>query len=333
MSKSQKSILQVVVFLLIAAGLIYWQYTALDEAQLAEIKLAFSQTKWHYLFIALMVGMASHIVRALRWRMLLQAAGSEVRMSSTTVAILLGYLVNALIPRMGEIVRCTTLVKTDDAPFEKSLGTVISERVFDTFSLLLLFIIIFISEYSILAAYGSSLWQQFVYDAAGGLQIVKFVIIIGVGLLMLLLFIFIFKKIKRSKVGLFIQNMIVGLQSIFKMRKKGVFLFYSVLMWILYVLMVWVAIKAVPNTAHLGLMAAAAITAFGSIAIIFTPGGIGAYPPIAATILTFYGVSFAAGTALGWVAWTMQTVVVLVLGLISLVILPMVKKKREMAHE
>lgn len=329
MNTSSKKWLQLVVLLCIATALIYWQYQQLSPEQWTEIKNSLSQTRWSYLFVALLVGFLSHLFRALRWRLLLQTAGYSLRIATTTSAVLLAYLSNTLIPRLGEVVRCTSLTKTEKVPFEKSLGTVISERVFDVLSLLVLFLLVFGMEYQRLAAYGQTLITSFFYDENGDFKTMKLLLLLLLILCGVVLFWWLIKKSKFQKLQQLFQNLLEGLKSIFKLKKKFLFLFYSVCMWFLYVAMVYIALKAVPDTAHLSWTVAMAITAFGSIAIMLTPGGIGAYPPIAAAILFLFDIGTTAGLALGWVSWTMQTVVVLILGIFALLYLSFVNSTQK----
>lgn len=333
MNASKKSIIQVVVFFLIAFGLIYWQYQSMTGTQIQEIKLAIRDTKWAYLFYAIIVGFLSHLMRALRWRMLLQASGIRPRVKSTTIAVLLGYLANTLIPRLGEIIRCSTMTKTEGVPFEQSIGTVISERLFDVLSLLILFLLVFALEYDTLSVYGSNLLSRFFYDELGALKTGKLLGLAALLFVGVIMIIVVFKKMKNNKLKAILQNGLAGLRSIFQVRNKFLFLLYTICMWMLYVLMVYVAFRAVSATEHLGWIPAMAVTAFGSIAIIFTPGGIGAYPPVAAAILSFYQVEAASGIAAGWVSWTMQTAVVIILGLLALAALSFISPHKPKEYE
>lgn len=311
-----KRSLQMAVVLVLAISLIYWQYTALSPTELAEIKAALEATRWSYLFYAILIGLASHLVRALRWRLLLSRVGHQVSARNTTLAVLSGYLANTLVPRLGEVIRCSSLTRTDAVPFEKSLGTVISERIFDALCLLLIFVLIFALEYHLLADYGFELVQQFLYED-GALKAGKIILLIGLALLGIILVLVVIRNVKNPKLKALVSNMLQGLKSILTLKQKTLFLAYTVAMWFLYVAMVFVALKAVPQTEHLGWMPALAVTAVGSIAIIFTPGGIGAYPPIAAGILALYGIEYSSGLATGWVSWLMQTITVLVLGILA----------------
>lgn len=315
-----KRSLQMAVVLILAISLIYWQYSSLSPSELGDIKAALKSTRWSYLVYAIGIGLASHLMRALRWRLLLERTGHIVSVRHTTLAVLSGYLANTLVPRLGEVIRCSSLTRSDAVPFEKSLGTVISERIFDTICLLLIFVLIFALQYQLLADYGNGLVHQFLYED-GAPKTAKIILLLGFALLIVLLVFLLIRNVRHPKLKALLNNMLDGLKSIVTLRKKPLFLFYTALMWLLYVAMVLVALKAVPQTEHLGWMPALAVTAVGSIAIIFTPGGIGAYPPIAAGILALYGVEYTSGLATGWVSWSMQTITVLILGILAAAVL------------
>lgn len=319
---------QMSIFLLIAFGLIYWQYVTLDPQQIDDITASFEATRWHYIFLALIVGLLSHVFRALRWRIMLNHLGHPTSKATITAAVLMGYLTNLLIPRLGEVVKCTTLFKYNDVPIEKSLGSVVSERIFDVLSLFVLFFLVLFLEYNQVSSYAHELMRSF--EQKYNLSVEWWwliILIIGgiVGFFILKIFL---KKIISSRLGQYIQSFGQGIKSIITLPQRGQFIFYTAIIWMLYVVMVYVAMQAVPATQHLPFSVSMVLTAFGSIAIILTPGGIGAYPPIIAGLLMIYNIDYSYGLSAGWVSWLMQTVVVLILGIITLIYLPLSSKKQ-----
>lgn len=322
---SKKSIIQLFVFLLIAGGLIYWQYTSLDKQQLATIKESLQNAKWHYLFLAVIVGFLSHLFRALRWNQMLATIDIRPPIATTTVAVLLGYLANILIPRLGEIIRCTFLNRNTKAPFDKSIGSVIAERLFDTLTLLVVFFLILFVEYNTLIRFATEIGQGLL-DKMKAVNPLFWIIAIIILIICVILFFYFFKKIKSTVLGKIINHVVSGLKSIFLVKNKMLFLIYTILIWVCYITMTWLAFGAIGGTEHLGFGTAMAVTAFGSFAIILTPGGIGAYPPIVAAILAIYSIHYELGLAVGWFGWSMQTIVVLVLGLLAIIFTPFLKK-------
>ncbi|RQO32083.1 hypothetical protein DBR32_00265 [Taibaiella sp. KBW10] len=140
-------------------------------------------------------------------------------------------------------------------------------------------------------------------------------------------FIYLFKKIKTTKIGKMFKSLGEGITSVWRLKARGRFLLYTALIWLMYTLMVYIGYQALADTAHLNFASALAIIAFGSIGMIVTPGGIGTYPIIVSAVLLLFGISEGVGQAFGWICWSAQTVLVLVLGLASLILLPIINKK------
>jgi uncharacterized membrane protein YbhN (UPF0104 family) len=138
---------------------------------------------------------------------------------------------------------------------------------------------------------------------------------------------FIYRKIRHTKVGNFIKRMLDGLKTILHMKKKGLFLLYTLLIWLLYTTVAILGFYMLPGMERLGWLTGLSIVAFGSIAVIVTPGGLGAFPIVTSAVLFLYGIDKALGAAYGWVNWSMQTFIVILLGLFSLILLPIYNRK------
>ena len=92
--------------------------------------------------------------------------------------------------------------------------------------------------------------------------------------------------------------------------------------------MFYVAKFALPETAEIGFDIVIMGFVFGSLAIGFSNGGLGAYPFSIALIFSLYGISNDVGTAFGWLVWTSQTILTILLGLISYVLLPILNRNK-----
>lgn len=327
MMKKGKTVLQVSVFLAIAAGLIYWQFSAMTSEQLGEMGAALESVQYEYLIPVPFIAFLSHYFRAMRWQLMLKPIGIEIKNSNVIYAVLLGYLGNILLPRMGEVAKCSVLARYEKAPLDKLLGTIVSERIFDTLCLGLLFLLVFGIEYERLAHYGQELMHQYLYSSDGNFKYLTILILIGGLVVGLVIAYLIFQKIKTTKAGGMVQRVLQGVQSITKVQKRGLFGVYTIMIWTMYISLFYVVLLAVPATRDTGWAASMSVTSFGSIAMILTPGGIGAFPPICATILSFYEVPLAIGSAIGWLSWVVQTLSVLLLGLPVLALLPLSNKK------
>jgi hypothetical protein len=145
----------------------------------------------------------------------------------------------------------------------------------------------------------------------------------------ILLLVFVYKRNKNGKIGKFIKGLGEGVGSIIAMKKRYQFISYTILIWASYLSLIYIGFWALPATEHLGIGAALSVLVIGSIGIILTPGGIGAYPPLVQlTLFQLYMVKESFGLAFGWISWLAQTLIIILFGLISFLILPIYNKNR-----
>lgn len=239
------------------------------------------------------------------------------------MAVLVAYLVNLIVPRAGEIARATTISKYEHIPFEKAFGTIVSERVADAIMLLGIIGLAFIYQTELLSSY---LFKE--GDSSGNYT---WYFIGSLGILAIL-FVWIIRKSKHPlalKVQSFIYGLIQGVISIFKMKKKWAFIFHTVFIWVMYVLMFYVVTFALPETTHLAFGAIVVGFVVGGLSMALTNGGLGTYPVFVASALTLYGIDENPALAFGWIMWTAQTVMVLFFGGLSFLILPIYNKDED----
>jgi len=322
------SILQILFFLSLGLGLIYWRYTAMSDDSRSAMSQAFAQIKWWVLAPIAVVGFLSHYFRALRWKILLQTVDIHPSTSNTTFAVLIGYLANTVVPRLGEITKCTVLARYERIRPERALGTIIGERAFDTLSLLALIGLILILERS----QALTLWNLYLGNMLGNWSEWPWTLIfIAIGALVALFLALkgLLPRFRERKAGRIVFRLIEGVSAIWRLKNRSAFLLYSIAIWLMYILMVYLGYYALDATSHLSFRSAMAIVAFGSIGMIVTPGGVGAYPLIVAAVLSLYGINEGVGMAFGWICWGTQTVLILMLGIISLILLPIFNGKHK----
>ena len=236
--------------------------------------------------------------------------------------VMIAYLANLGIPRSGEFLRATALASYEDVPFEKGFGTIVTERVIDVVMLLIIIIIALVLQTNFVLGY----LEQYGMNLA----ISALLLVVGVvGLIVLLRF------IKRAKAGfllklkLFLEGMLQGVGSILKMKHRWPFIFHTVFIWVCYVGMFWAIKYAVPETAQLGISELLVAFVAGAFAMMVFPGGLGGYPIFVGAALSLYGISSNSGDAFGWVMWIAQTLMIVVLGAISFVMLPLLNRRRQ----
>ena len=303
----------------------------LTPKDINEMREAFSRSNWFWLIVGPAIGMASNLVRAERWNMLLRSIGYRAKFWNVAAAVYVMYIGNLAFPRLGEISRCGIVYTTDGIPVEKSIGTMVVERLVDVVTMLAVGVILFFLQYDLLQSFFN---QYLIEPVKSKLNISDGSVLIKLGLIALLVVVFgfVFLKLKNSKLGKLIQEKVMGLlygiNSIRTVERPFLFVFYSILIWGMYFLMQYCNFKALTETAHLGLVPALAILFFGAFAFIATQGGIGAYPLVVREILLLYGISSNIGYAFGWISWSLQTLMVLVSGLIALGYLAFVKRSK-----
>lgn len=321
------TLLQIIIFMGLGLGLIYWRYTEMSPENKAAMADAFKNIKWWVLLPIAIVGFLSHYFRALRWKILLKTVALEPSTANTTFAVLIGYLVNTVVPRVGEVAKCTVLAKYENTAPDKAIGTMIGERAFDMISLLLVMLLVLLFERNIAFTLLNDYFGKYFHDGTGIIWKTVMIAIVAV-LAGIAAFIFLVKKLKNTKVGNIIKSLGDGIASVWRMKARGAFLLYTFLIWLMYTLMVYIGYYSLDATTGMGMTSALAIIAFGSIGMIATPGGIGTYPLIVAGVLLLFGINEGVGMAFGWICWGVQTGLVLILGLASLILLPIVNGKR-----
>lgn len=274
------------------------------------------------------IAVLSHVIRAERWRMLLVPTGHTTKLSYSFLSLMVGYLVNLVIPRGGEVSRCYNLYKLDGTPVEMSFGTVVVERIIDVICLLVLIGVSFFVESEKLFAFIDTL-------PIGTDQSSKFKTLGIIGVVFLVVMVGLFFLLKRNKkINAFVKKTWVGfkdgLLSVFKLERKGLFIFYSILIWALYFLMSYMVILAFPQTAFLGISAVLSLFAIGSIAMaVPLPGGTGSYHVLVPQGLVFlYGIAQSDAIAFTFIFHGWQTAIMIVGGAISLIVTSVLVKKK-----
>ena len=331
-NKNRKTLIQVIIFLGLGLALIYWQYTSMNAGDLKKMQDSITAVNWWWLIPIVIVGFLSHYYRALRWRVLLAPLDIHPGKTNTILAVLIGYLTNSLIPRAGEIAKCTVLAKYEGAAAEKLIGTIVAERAFDLLCLLLLAGITLLVQYEVIYPYVQELFdlitQKLFTTETGNIAWGKYVLL-GIGVLVIsIVVILIFKGSRKSKAGNIMAGIGAGLKAIGHIQQKTRFFAYTFGIWFCYTFILNMAFWAMPALSEVPLLASLSIVVFGSVAMIVTPGGIGAYPPVVAGILWAYGISFPEGNAFGWLSWMVQTGMILSMGMAAVIILPIYNRKK-----
>ncbi|MCF6350080.1 MAG: flippase-like domain-containing protein [Flavobacteriaceae bacterium] len=319
MNKKFKKSLFILLPILFGAFLIWYYLNKFTPKELNKIIYDLKHANYYWIFLSLFFGILSHISRAYRWHFMLEPLGFKPRLGNSIMAVLIAYLLNLAIPRSGEIGRAATMAKYENIPFEKGLGTIVAERIADIIMLLIILGIVFFLQANLILEYFSNTNPT-----------TKIIIL----LIIVLLFFIGFKLLKKSthkivlKIKIFFNGLIEGVTSIFKMKKKGAFVFHTVFIWLMYILMFWAVTFTIPETSKLSFEAILVGFIAGAIAMSITNGGFGAYPVFVFKALLLYGINKESGTSFGLLMWSSQTIMVLLFGGLSFLFLPIYNRKK-----
>lgn len=335
MKKAFGNAIKLIIFLGLGIFLVWLITHHLTPGQWKRIKQVFRDADYWILLPVFIIGTASHLLRALRWRMLIEPMCYHPRLFTTFSAVMIGYMANLAIPRMGEITRCGVLSRHENIPFQKVIGTMIVERGIDILCLFLLIIAAVLIQMQVVGGFFYQMAiDKFMPLLRHGTWIRYFImlIIIAAFIAGIVFFLKLFRHTRwYRKMILLFRGIKEGMLTIGKMNKKGLFFVYTAAIWLCYFLMVYVGFFCLKPTSALGLKAGLSVLSFGSIGMLITQGGIGAYQLIVEKTLELYGILEAYGFAFGWLSWIMQTLLTLVLGLICTVTLPFVKRNKAQA--
>jgi uncharacterized protein (TIRG00374 family) len=301
--------------------LIWYSLSKLKPNDIEAIQNSFETANYWWVGFSLFLGILSHLSRAYRWQFMLEPLGYKPKFINNVLAVLVAYLVNLIVPRAGEFARATAISKYEHVPFEKAFGTIVSERVADVIMLLSIIALAFFFQTELLSSY-------FFSGEDSGTNYTLY-ILIGLAVLGLVFF----RLVKKSdnplikKAQNFVYGLIQGVISIFKMKKKWAFIFHTLFIWLMYVLMFYVVTFALPETTHMPFGAIIVGFVVGGLSMALTNGGLGTYPIFVASALTLYGIDENAALAFGWIMWTAQTAMVLLFGGISFLVLPIYNKE------
>lgn len=321
MKKQIRKWLTVLIPLLIGIGIIYYQYTTLTSEEIDKIKISFEKANYYYILLSLIIACVGYWSRAYRWKFALNHLGYDTKFSTNFFTVCVSYLVNLTVPRSGEISRAALLKKYENVPFDKAFGTIVAERIVDLLIFFLFVFIGFVSQFDKI--------YQFLLSENVSFKSLIITAIVGVFLFFGFILIWIYAewqiilKLKKKLSGL-----VEGITTVYKMKDKWNYIFHSFFIWLSYLMMFYVAVFALPETSEINFDIVIMGFIFGSLAVGFSNGGLGAYPFSIALIFSLYGITKDVGTAFGWLVWTSQTILTIILGLISYVLLPVFNRNK-----
>jgi glycosyltransferase 2 family protein len=327
MKKILGTILQYVVFLGLGIWIVYHMLHELTPAQTDELINAIKSINAWFLIPIFFAGFFSHFFRALRWRLLLEPMDMKPTVTNTTFAVLIGYIANLALPRAGEVAKCTVLAKYEKLPAHKMIGTIVAERAFDVFCLIIIAILALILQVRTISGYVSDK-MHVLKDQIHKHEMIL-IILLAFFVLLVVAAIVVYRKNKETRLGKVMKEMSHGIMAIIHMKKRWQFIGYTVLIWFMYLMQLHIGLLSLPDTHHLSPLAALVVLVYGSVGMIITPGGIGLYTLLVAQILSVYNIPDVPAQAFGWIAWAVQTGIIILLGVASLLFIHPYNRKRD----
>jgi uncharacterized membrane protein YbhN (UPF0104 family) len=321
--------LKIGFFFLLGIALIWWSLHQIPAEEWSKFTLALKDSKLWIIFPVFIILGFSHFLRALRWRLIMEPLGYKPSIMNTYLAVLIGYLANLAIPRLGEVLKCTLLAKYEKVPAEKIVGTIVAERAFDVISLGLVFLMALGLQFNVIEAGWNQLKNQSSAPVAQSNEgNWKLYLLVGIVVIVVGLFFILRKRIPKmvSSIKQIIKGIWEGVISATRLKQHNLFFLYSFGIWFMYLLATYVGLYATAGTES-SFATAISCLAYASIGMILTPGGIGAYAYFMAKVLELNGVDYTLGLANGTLQWFSQFLIVIVLGGLSLIILPIINKQ------
>ena len=281
---------------------------------------------------AMLLLMVSHYIRALRWKILIRPLGYSPSVVNTFFATILGYFFNLLVPRLGEVMKCTILAKHEKIPADKLIGTMVTERICDFICLILIIIITVFIQFDTIHQYAAMQLNSLLYDGQGRFEIYKIATILGILAAIIIVLTWLARIFAASKfirtIKKILKGIWAGITSIKHLKNKWLFLLYTFSIWMLYLLSIRIGFYTMEAVSHLGFKACFSILSFGSLAMLATQGGIGAYQYTIQKLLPLYAIAEGPALGFGWILWIAQTGIVIFAGILCLLLLPIINRSK-----
>jgi glycosyltransferase 2 family protein len=331
MRKKILSSLQYIFFLGGGLLLVWWQLHGMTEPERIDFKHAITHANYILVLPVVIMNLASHLVRSMRWKLLMETLEYNPTLKNVFGVTMVGYFANSAIPRLGEVLKCTMLARYEKLKVDKLIGTIIIERTFDLVCYFILIVITVFIQIDVIGGYVKEKLTK--YAASTAIPIWAELIIL---LVAIFLIVFIFRKIfslyPNNRVLIKIKDFVAGIgkgiATVRILKQRRLFIIYTLFIWAMYLLQIYIGFKAMESTEGLSMKAACAVLSLSTLAMIVTPGGIGSFPIFVMQTLSIYGVASSQGKAFGWLIWGISTGLIIVAGLVSLVLLPYINKKR-----
>jgi uncharacterized protein (TIRG00374 family) len=331
LNSKAKNAAKLLVLFGVAGGIFWYLFKDIPWSTFVSTLSGFNY--WWVAF-SMLLGALSHIIRAYRWKLLLDSAGHKIWVWNSIFAVFIGYLVNSIIPRLGEITRCGIINRKENIGIPFAIGTLITERFIDLIILMVLVLTNIILEFNLIEPY----WMSFLEKFRSSLSQYWWILLLGSFGLVVLFWLWKNKNIAQiaiiQKIETILKQGFNGIKSISKTKRPIAFWVSTLSIWLLYYLMMYLILQGSEDTSNLGLVAGLSVLVLGSFGMASpTPNGLGAFHLLVGSVLVFYGIANEKGIIIATILHTSQFITILVLGSVSLLLVNTLKGPTDHAKQ
>jgi len=297
---------------------VFFLYLALRKVDFGQMWFALKEANYWHLLPAVAVLFFSHLLRALRWRYLLDPI-KRLHISSLFSSLIIGYAANVFMPaHLGEFLRSYVLSKKNRISMSSTFATIVTERVIDVFSLLALMLLAFF-----LFQFPSWVTRSGYIMLSGALGLSAFLILLKkTSSIAIRVFAFVLKpfpKTYETKIQLALEKFLSGFMPLRHWHDYITVVMLSLLIWACYGLVFHFALAAFhfPETFRLNWSASLILLIITTIAIVVpsSPGYVGTYHYLCQVSLAMFAVPAGPALSFATVVHALNFLPVLVVGL------------------
>ncbi len=325
MKKVIYSISKVFFSLLLGGVILYWTYRDFDWAKVEQVLL--HEMDYGWMAVSLIFGVLSHVLRGWRWKLALDPIGEHPRSVNCVNAIFVSYAANLLIPRIGELSRCAVISRYDGVSFSKSVGTVVTERLIDMVCALLVTGVVLLSQMKVFGSFFQETGTDF-HRIGNQFTSANLYIVLACLLAICLLAFLLLKRLAiLGRVKGVMKNIWEGIMSLRKVKNPPLYLFYTIAIWVCYILHFYLTFYCFNFTLNLGFVAGMVMFVVGSIAVVVpTPNGAGPWHFAVISMMVLYGVGREEAGIFALLVHGIQTLLIILLGIYGMAALPFTNK-------
>lgn len=318
--------MKVIIPVILGGTILYWMYRDFDFQSINHVLT--DEMNWWWMLLSFPFGILAQAFRGWRWKQSLEPLGEKPRTSTTVYSIFLSYAASLVVPRIGEFTRCGVLKRWEGISFTRALGTVVTERAVDSLIILIITAIVLLSQMPVFLNFFAKTGTRF-DEFFGIFSTTGYIVTVICGIAALAAIYLFRKKLSiYNKVKTTLQGIIEGVLSLRGVKNIPLFLFYSVGIWACYFLHYYLTFFCFEGTAHLSITCAMVTFIVGTIAVLVpTPNGAGPWHFAVKTMLILYGVADNEALYFVLIVHTVQTLLVIAIGIYAWIALMFIKQK------